>query len=67
MDGGESGEEGTEDLAQEPGGQNDAGTSAVESSCPNLQDLSLQKGEIEEETEGDQHEQEDLRSPQGKL
>ncbi|MCJ8735265.1 hypothetical protein PDJAM_G00244950 [Pangasius djambal] len=67
MDGGESGEEGTEDLAQESEGQKDSGTAAVESSRQNLQDLSLGEGEKEEETEEVQGEQEDSRSPQGKL
>lgn len=62
MDGGESGGEETEDSTQ-----NDAGMSTVESSFPNLQDLSLRDREIEEETEDVQDEQEDLRSPQGKL
>lgn len=67
LDGEESGEEGAEDLAQESEGQNDSGTATVESSCPNLQDLSLREGEKEEETEEVQQEQEDSRSPQGKF
>lgn len=67
MDGGESGEEGAEDLAEESQVQNDPGTAAVESSCQDLQGLSLREGEKEEETEGVQEEEEDSRSPQGKL
>lgn len=65
MDGGESGEEGAEHLAEESQVQNDSGTAAVESSCRDLQ--GLREGENEEETEGVQGEEEDLRSPQGKL
>lgn len=66
MHGGESGEEGTEDLTREGEGQDDSGTAAVESSCQTLKDLSLREveGEGEEEVQG---EQEDLRSPQGRL
>ncbi|KAK3540250.1 hypothetical protein QTP70_028443 [Hemibagrus guttatus] len=63
----ESGEEETEDLAQESEGQNNCGTAAVLSSLQNLQDLSLREGEKEEETEEVQGEQEDSRSPQGKF
>lgn len=66
MDGGDSGEEGTEALALKTVGQNDSGTAAVESSCRNLQDLSLREGE-KEETEEVQEEQEDSRSPQEQM
>lgn len=62
LHGEESEEEGIEDLTQEGKGQNDSGTAAVESSCRTLQDLSVREGE--EEVQG---EQEDSRSPQGKL
>ncbi|GAA6082406.1 eukaryotic translation initiation factor 2D, partial [Tachysurus ichikawai] len=67
MDRGESGEEGTEDLAQENEGQNDCGTAAVESSRQNIQDLSLREEEKEEDTEDVQGEEEDSRSPQEQM
>ncbi|XP_026780886.3 eukaryotic translation initiation factor 2D [Pangasianodon hypophthalmus] len=67
MDGEESGEEGMEDLAQESAVQKNSGTAAVESSCQNLQDLSLGEGEKDEETEEVQGEQEDSRSPQEQM
>ncbi|XP_060737840.1 eukaryotic translation initiation factor 2D [Tachysurus vachellii] len=67
MDREESGEEGTEDLAQEREGQNDCGTAAVESSCQNIQNLSLREEEKEEDTEDVQGEEEDSRSPQEQM
>lgn len=65
MDGGESGDEGTEDFSQEGEGQNDSETAAVEATCQNVQELSLQDGEKEEETKEMQGDEQDSRSPQG--
>ncbi|KAG7332161.1 hypothetical protein KOW79_003995 [Hemibagrus wyckioides] len=67
MDRQESGEEGTEISVQESEGQKNCGTTAVESSLQNLQDLSLREGEKEEDTEEVQGEQEDSRSPQEQM
>ncbi|KAF5907291.1 eukaryotic translation initiation factor 2D, partial [Clarias magur] len=67
VDGGESGEEGSEDFSQEGEGHNDSETAAVESTCQNVQELSLQDGEKEQETREVQGEEEDLRSPQEQM
>ncbi|KAM9476111.1 eukaryotic translation initiation factor 2D [Clarias gariepinus] len=67
VDGGESGDEGTEDFSQEGEGQNDSETAAVEATFQNVQELSLQDGEKEEETKEMQGDEQDSRSPQEQM
>ncbi|KAF7695022.1 eukaryotic translation initiation factor 2D [Silurus meridionalis] len=68
LDARESGEEETEEMARESEGQNDvSGMTAVESSCQNFQDLSIQDGRKEEKTEEVHGEQEDTRSLQEQM